>query len=142
MVLKSKILRSCKLMVDFMKNTDQYKFGYNIQVKNSVSGPKNVNQIKTLTGLILCDASEMAKQFTSGFNQFNRDYQWCNKQISSRCKNIERASKTLANEFFGLSTELDHLQKMIEQKVDIPQFSNLYQKMSDLMHMQGEMSLH
>ena len=42
MVLKSKVLRGCRLFVDFMKNTDQYKFGFNIAVKNSISGPKNV----------------------------------------------------------------------------------------------------
>lgn len=50
MVLKSKVLRGCKLLVDFMKNTDQYKFGFNLEVKRSSGGPKKVKEIKTLSG--------------------------------------------------------------------------------------------
>ena len=72
-----------------------------------------VKQIKTLTGEILCEASDMAKEFSVGFRGFNDDYQRINTYISKRCKSIERASKGLANEYFGLSSELEHLQKLV-----------------------------
>lgn len=39
--------------------------------KESKTGPKKVKQIKTLTGEILCEASEMAQQFSSDFGEFN-----------------------------------------------------------------------
>lgn len=40
--------------------------------------------------------------------------------IADRCKEIERKSSDLAKAYFGLSTELDTLQKLILQKVEIP----------------------
>jgi len=59
--MKSKVLRSCKFLVDFIKEQDQYKFGYDLSVKENSRGPHKVKQIKTLTGEILCEASDMAK---------------------------------------------------------------------------------
>ena len=60
-VMKSKVLRGCKFLVDFLKEQDQYKFGYDLSVKENSLGPRKVKQIKTLTGEILCEASDMAK---------------------------------------------------------------------------------
>jgi hypothetical protein len=37
-----------------------------------------VKQIKTLTGEVLCEASDMAKQFSEDFNAFNVEYQRIN----------------------------------------------------------------
>jgi len=73
-VLKSKVLRGCKFIIDFLKEQDQYKFGYNMQVKDNSKGPRKVKQIKTLTGEILCEASDMAKSFAQGFLEFNEEY--------------------------------------------------------------------
>jgi len=70
-ILKSKVLRGCKFLVDFLKEQDQYKFGYDLSQKEQKKGPKKVKQIKTLTGEILCEASDMAKGFSEGFNHFN-----------------------------------------------------------------------
>jgi hypothetical protein len=77
-VMKSKVLRGCKFLVDFLKEQDQYKFGYDLSVKENKKGPKKVKQIKTLTGEILCEASDMAKMFTENFNYFNQMYQRVN----------------------------------------------------------------
>ena len=140
--MKSKVLRGCKFLVDFLREQDQYKFGYDLSVKEQSKGPKKVKQIKTLTGEILCEASDMAKQFTENFTTFNNEYQRINHQISHRCKAVEKASKTLAHQYFGLSTELDNLQKLVLKHTEIPQFSNLYQRMSDLIRMTGELSVH
>ena len=112
-VLKSKILRGCKFLIDFLKEQDQYKFGYDLSVKENAKGPMKVKQIKTLTGEILCEASDMAQEFSLGFNGFNQVYQRVNTYFAKRCKGVERASKTLATEYFGLSSELDHLQKLV-----------------------------
>lgn len=95
-----------------------------------------------MTGEVLCEASDMAKMFADAFPNFNSEYQRINNQISKRCKGIERVSKTLAHEYFGLSTELDNLQKLILAKTEIPQFANLYQRMSDLVRMTGELAVH
>lgn len=141
-VMKSKVLRGCKFLQDFLREQDQYKFGYDLSVKEQSRGPRKVKQIKTLTGQVLCEASDMAKQFAAGFGGFNSEYQRINNQISKRCKAIERASKNLGYQCFGLSTELDNLQDLIRKKTEIPQFSNLYQRMSDLMRMAGELALH
>jgi len=141
-VMKSKILRGCKFLVNFLKEQDQYKFGYDLSVKENKKGPRKVKQIKTLTGEILCEASDMAKQFCDEFEPFNAQYMRINNQISKRCKAIEKASKTLALEYFGLSTELDNLQKLVMQKTEISQFSQLYQGMSDLVRMTGELAVH
>ncbi len=84
----------------------------------------------------------MAKMFADNFNNFNSEYQRINNQISKRCKHIERVSKHLAHQYFSLSTELDNLQKLILAKTEIPQFANLYQRMSDLVRMTGELSVH
>lgn len=73
-IMKSKVLRSCKFMVDFLKEQDQYKFGYDLSVKENTQGPKKVKQIKTLTGEILCEASDMAKNFSNNFYSFNTQY--------------------------------------------------------------------
>jgi hypothetical protein len=62
----------------------------------------------------------MAKSFSDGFLQFNSEYQRINNQISKRCKEIERVSKDLAHQYFGLSTELDNLQKLVLAKTEIP----------------------
>ena len=51
-------------------------------------------------------------------------------------------SKNLAHSYFGLSTELDNLQKLILTKTEIPQFSSLYERISELMRMQGELAIH
>ena len=48
----------------------------------------------------------------------------------------------MAAEYFGLSTELDNLQKLILANAEIPQFSNLYQRVSDLLRMTGELTVH
>jgi len=40
--MKSKVLRSSKFIVDFLKEQDQYKFGYDLSVKENVQGPKRV----------------------------------------------------------------------------------------------------
>jgi len=48
----------------------------------------------------------------------------------------------MAHEYFTLSVELDNLQKVVEKYTEIPQFSNLYQRMSDLVRMTGELSIH
>lgn len=141
-VLKSKLLRSCKLLVDFMQNTDQYRFGYNLQVKQSLSGPKNVQDIKTLSGQVLAEASGSAKDFSLNFQEFNSQYVQCNKKIALRCKAVEKASKTLANEYFALCSELKHLGQLVSGQSEIPQFQSLYQKASDLMHQMGDLSLH
>jgi len=84
----------------------------------------------------------MAKQFATGFGDFNNDYQRINNQISKRCKAIERSSKALGYQCMSLSTELDNLQNIVRKKTEIPQFSNLYQRMSDLIRMSGELALH
>ena len=70
-IMKSKILRGCKFLVDFLKEQDQYKFGYDLSVKENAKGPRKVKQIKTLTGEILCEASDMAKNFCNNFHEFN-----------------------------------------------------------------------
>jgi len=59
-----------------------------------------------------------------------------------RCKAIERSCKGLAHEYMGLSTELDNLQKHVLLHTEIPQYSNLYQRVSDLMRMTGELTIH
>ena len=51
-------------------------------------------------------------------------------------------AKKLSHTYFGLSTELDNLQKLVLKKTEIPQFSNLYQRISDLVRMTGELSIH
>ena len=48
----------------------------------------------------------------------------------------------MAKAYFKLSTELDYLQKLIAHNTEIPQYSNLYQRMSDLLHMTGELVVH
>lgn len=141
-ILKSKILRSCKFVIDFLKEQDQYKFGHQLAHKENKTGPKRVKQIKTLTGEILCEASDMAKQFSDNFNSFNAAYQRINKNIATQCKGIERTSIEMAKHYFKLSTELDNLNKLCLQRVEIPQFSNLYQRMSDIMQMTGELTVH
>lgn len=73
-VLKSKVLRGCKFLVDFLKEQDQYKFGYDLSVKENSTGPRKVKQIKTITGEILCEASDMAKSFCDNFDHFNESY--------------------------------------------------------------------
>ena len=68
------MLRGCKFLIDFLKEQDQYKFGYDLSVKEQKRGPRRVKQIKTLTGEVLCEASDMAKSFAAGFHEFNSDY--------------------------------------------------------------------
>lgn len=80
--------------------------------------------------------------FADVFPNFNSEYQRINNQISKRCKSIERVAKQLSHQYFGLSTELDNLQKLVLAKTEIPQFSNLYQRMSDLVRMTGELAVH
>ena len=46
-----------------------------------------------MAGEVLCEASDMAKQFAAGFQDFNADYQRINYNISKRCKGIERCAK-------------------------------------------------
>ena len=43
-------------------------------MKEQARGPRKVKQIKTLTGEILCEASDMAKLFCDGFEGFERLY--------------------------------------------------------------------
>ena len=95
-IVKSKVLRGNKFLVDFLKEQDQYKFGYDLSVKEKKRGPRRVKQIKTLTGEVLCEASDMAKQFSTEFDSFNSKYQRTNSMIADRCKQIERTSKDLA----------------------------------------------
>ena len=84
----------------------------------------------------------MAKLFCNEFNHFNNEYQRINNQISKKCKNIETYSKLLASQYFMLSTELDNLQKLVLAKTEIPQFSNLYQRMSELVRKTGDLAIH
>jgi len=84
----------------------------------------------------------MAKAFSDNFYSFNSQYQHINHNISHECKQIENASKKLAKHYFKLSVELDALQRLVLQRTEIPQFSNLYQRMSDLVHINGELALH
>jgi hypothetical protein len=108
-IIKSKVLRGCKFLIDFLKEQDQYKFGYDLSVKEQKRGPRRVKQIKTLTGEVLCEASDAAKTFAADFNDFNSEYQRINNQISKKCKAIEKSAKDLAYQYFALSTELDNL---------------------------------
>mmetsp|Transcript_11353 Transcript_11353/g.19128 ORF Transcript_11353/g.19128 Transcript_11353/m.19128 type:complete len:272 (+) Transcript_11353:1002-1817(+) len=80
--------------------------------------------------------------FCDSFPQFNSEYQRINNSISQKCKSIERCSKDLAHSYFSLSTELDNLQKLVMDKTDIVQYGNLYQRMSDLVRMTGELAVH
>ena len=41
-VMKSKVLRGCKFLVSFLKEQDQYKFGYDLSVKENAKGPRKV----------------------------------------------------------------------------------------------------
>jgi hypothetical protein len=41
-IMKSKVLRGCKFLVDFLKEQDQYKFGYDLSVKEQTRGPRKV----------------------------------------------------------------------------------------------------
>jgi hypothetical protein len=72
---------------------------------------------------------------------FNEQYQRINRCISKECKAIERTGKDMAKHYFKLATELDNLQKL-SKYTEIPQYSNLYQRMSDLIHMTGELTVH
>ena len=72
--MKSKVLRGCKFLVEFLKEQDQYKFGYDLSIKEQSRGPKKVKQIKTLTGEVLCEASDLAKKFCYDFPMFNSEY--------------------------------------------------------------------
>lgn len=112
-IVKSKVLRGNKFLVAFLREQDQYKFGYDLSVKEKKRGPRRVKQIKTLTGEVLCEASDMAKQFSDQFDGFNTAYQRTNTMIADRCKDIERKSKDLSTAYFALATELDILQKLI-----------------------------
>ena len=141
-VMKSKVLRGCKFLVEFLQQQDQYKFGYDLSVKEQARGPRKVKQIKTLTGEVLCEASDLARQFCEGFASFNSDYQRINHNISRLSKSIENHSKMVAHDYFALSTELENLQKLVMEKTDIVQFANLYQRMSDLVRMTGELAVH
>mmetsp|Transcript_5068 Transcript_5068/g.7650 ORF Transcript_5068/g.7650 Transcript_5068/m.7650 type:complete len:125 (+) Transcript_5068:1005-1379(+) len=80
--------------------------------------------------------------FTETFPEFNGEYQRFNGSISKRCKAIERSSKVLAHDYFALQAELTNLQELVMNKTDIVQFGNLYQRMSDLVRMTGEMIVH
>ena len=73
-VIKSKVLRGCKFLIDFLKEQNQFKFGYDLSVKEQKRGPRRVKQIKTLTGEVLCEASAMAKDFADKFDDFNQEY--------------------------------------------------------------------
>jgi hypothetical protein len=141
-VMKSKVLRGCKFLVEFLKEQDQYKFGYDLSVKEQSRGPRKVRQIKTLTGEVLCEASDLARAFSDGFGEFNGDYQRINDSVAKKCKQVERCSKQLATAYFGLSSELDNLQKLVGERTDVVQYANLYQRMSDLVKMTGELAMH
>jgi hypothetical protein len=78
-------------------------------VKEQARGPRKVRQIKTLTGEVLCEASDLAKLFSDGFSHFNSEYQRINHIVSKKCKSIERCSRKLAYQYFGLSAELENL---------------------------------
>ena len=65
----------------------------------------------------------MSKEFWEDYDEFHKQYHRCNRNISKRCKTIERATKTMAYEMFGLSTEIEHLQKIVSEKTEIPQYS-------------------
>lgn len=41
-IMKSKVLRGCKFLVEFLKQQDQYKFGYDLSVKEQARGPRKV----------------------------------------------------------------------------------------------------
>ena len=84
----------------------------------------------------------MAKRFADDFKRFNLTYQATNEIISGRCKDIERCSKALAQEYFGLSHEMEHLQVLILKKTEIPQFATLYQRMSDLLKGTANLIIH
>lgn len=47
----------------------------------------------------------------------------------------------MAKHYFKLSTELDNLFRL-SKYTEIPQYANLYQRMSDLVHMTGELTIH
>ena len=76
--MRSKVLRGCKFLVEFLREQDQYKFGYDLSVKEQARGPRKVKQIKTLTGEVLCEASDLAKMFADQFPYFNSEYQRIN----------------------------------------------------------------
>ena len=48
----------------------------------------------------------------------------------------------LANTYMSLSVEMDNLQKLVRDQVEIPQFSNMYQRLSDLTKLNSELILH
>lgn len=47
----------------------------------------------------------------------------------------------MSKHYFKLATELDNLFKL-SKYTEIPQYANLYQRMSDLIHMTGELTIH
>ena len=48
----------------------------------------------------------------------------------------------LASSYMSLSVELDNLQRLCRDQVEIPQFSNMYQRVSDLVKLNSELILH
>jgi len=73
-VMKSMVLRGCQFLVDFLKEPNQDFFNQKLLSIEMDHGPKNIYDIKTLTGNIEVKSRPRAGQFCDGLDLFCKDF--------------------------------------------------------------------
>lgn len=118
-VMRSMILRTSDFLVDFLKESDTHTFMVRSLSAQQEEGPRKLNDIATLGGEIDVQAKKSARQFCDNFDSFITTYAEINNYIASKCKVIQSKAHDLADEFFGVASEIQRFAALL-RSTEIP----------------------
>jgi activator of HSP90 ATPase len=103
-------------------------------------GPRKLTDIATLGGEIDVKARKSAKQFCDNFGNFINTYGEINSYIASRSKVIQSKAHDLADEFYGVASEIQRFSVLL-RSTEIPQIQQLYDRLSQQVLRNGDFIL-
>lgn len=140
-MLKSQVLKTSKFLVAFLEETNQDAFNARLLQIEQEQGPKNIYEFKTLTGEIEVDKRERATKFCEQLKNFSRRFELLNNFICDRSKELQFRSHALADDYFAIAAEIKAIAEML-QCAEIPQITNFYNRIADMMVKNGDFVLH
>ena len=118
-LLKSMVLRSSEFLVEFLREPDSQQFMLKALAAQQEEGPRKISDIATLGGEIDIQARKTARAFCDNFNSYINTYAEINTYIAQRCKVIQSKAHDLADEFYGVASEIQRFAVLLRQ-TDIP----------------------
>ncbi|TNV84912.1 hypothetical protein FGO68_gene4893 [Halteria grandinella] len=137
-VMRSMTLRSCELVVDFLREKNLQFFEGKVLATKEETVPHAIDELNTLVGEVDIESAVQSKLFCDGLPDMIQAQKEIATLVSQKLKRIQARSKEQAEDFFAITAELQRLQQIVKDKELSHPLSQLYGQLSDLMRRQGD----